>query len=50
MAFSLHIWKHAVRILAKYFSDLQIVSVEYRKDDGIFLYPNKLYVSYELVK
>jgi hypothetical protein len=49
MAFSLHIWKHAVRILGEYFTNLQIVSVEYRQDDGIFLYPKNLYVSYELV-
>jgi hypothetical protein len=50
MAFSLHIWKHAVRLIELYFTNLQIASVEYRQDDGIFLYPKNLYVSYELVK
>lgn len=46
MNYSLSIWKELIGVFRANFSDMQIVSFDYRSNDGIFNFPTKVFVEY----
>lgn len=46
MSYSLSIWKEFIKIIASHFSEMHLISFDYRCNDGIFHFPTNVYVGY----